>query len=228
MRIPISTKWVLPVLVTLVSPSLTMASPYVFVDGTFAPGTWTTDVRPTGSSEGYSVTQQTSGGDPGDYSQITISSPGGWTAIDEMSAFSYAPATLGAIAALSVSYSLQTQPGPDQADYFQIRQNGIYYQLPAGDWQTGYYPTWTNFSFITTASDWSDSSGDGNHPDFSAAGSPIQFGFYAANSYASSTVGVDNFQVSVSSIPEPTSLTLAGVGLVGLGLARRRICRDDR
>ncbi len=63
------------------------------------------------------------------------------------------------------------------------------------------------------------------NPDFSAAGSPIEFGFYIANSGGQgTTLAYDNFKLTATavSIPEPATLGLFAMGLAGLGIAARR------
>lgn len=63
--------------------------------------------------------------------------------------------------------------------------------------------------------------------DFSASGSAITFGLYAANSFdpgagdVSNDVGYDNLSITITSVPEPSTALLFAAGLVGLGGCRR-------
>lgn len=73
---------------------------------------------------------------------------------------------------------------------------------------------------------------DTQHPDFSASGAPIQFGFLRANTFTGGgavnlTAGIDNWQVVITTpdgtaIPAPPTLLLLGVAFLALSLSRRR------
>ncbi len=64
----------------------------------------------------------------------------------------------------------------------------------------------------------------GPHPDFSATGAPITFGYLTTNGTPSTsytvTGGVDNWSVDVH-VPEPASLSVLALGALPL-LRRRR------
>ena len=73
-------------------------------------------------------------------------------------------------------------------------------------------------------------------PDFSAAGSAIEFGYFTNNgdpiggivmppSTVTTDFGIDNWSVTVAKVSEPATLALFGLGLAGLGIARRRRAR---
>ena len=167
----------------------------------------------------------------------------------------YDPGVLGAIASLNYSEDaicLDNTQGPAcQATSVALIQGGKVYGansfLITPDFQ------WTpkalsglqqnNFSLVSVSShtllDFTQ------HPDFSATGSAIDFGFLRANSTCVGcgtgftffdSAGIDNWRVSIeqvsqgdhggSVIPEPSSLFLLGSGLFGLaGWRRRRTSR---
>jgi len=62
------------------------------------------------------------------------------------------------------------------------------------------------------------------HPDFSASGAPILLGFATGNDNGGSTLsraaGFDNWSMTVTQVPEPSTAVL--LGIVGLGLLVRR------
>ncbi len=66
-----------------------------------------------------------------------------------------------------------------------------------------------------------------SHPDFSASGAPLTFGFYTANSTFgggySRDYWVDNWSVTITKVPEPASFGLfAAVGALGWASRFRR------
>jgi hypothetical protein len=70
------------------------------------------------------------------------------------------------------------------------------------------------------------------HPDFSATGAPIKFGFARLNTTPGNSIfivgGIDNWRVEVTSVPEPSAIAAWGaavVAIAGVGRApRHRRC----
>ena len=65
---------------------------------------------------------------------------------------------------------------------------------------------------------------DSSAPDFSDAGAPLQFGFFASNGTFGDSFndgGVDNWRVVINFIPEPSTALLVATGLIGLAARRR-------
>jgi hypothetical protein len=93
------------------------------------------------------------------------------------------------------------------------------------------FDTWQDVDSLgLTASDFVLITGAGPaHPDFSATGAAIEFGFGSSNGSCcggENTVvsGVDNFSVTTHpamAVPEPGSLAMLCLGLAGLGLTWR-------
>jgi PEP-CTERM motif len=157
--------------------------------------------------------------------------------------FSYNPTTQGAITSLfasvdkNLSVNLPSGPTPYTNTFHPtVEQNSIFYfaSIPGPSLllnngvggQTGYNTIsggltaadFTEFDFTTGTS-------DGTHPDF--AGGPMLFGLtqvFSANSGGPTEVAMgeyDNLRVAINA-PEPASVGLLGVGVLGLGLAVRR------
>jgi hypothetical protein len=194
-----------------------MAGTVSFFDGTFNPSNWTVTNLEAGS---YSVTQIASGGDPGPYQEVVLN-PAAFNDIAVMSAFTYTPSTQGAIQAVIMSLSTINLGTSTQGDGLLIGQG-------SGWWYAGYGDTngsWQTLSTgIATASDWALASGSGTL-NFTSTGGTITFGYLAANTASGSSAGIDNFSVTVDSIPEPVSLTLLGVGVLCTLYARHRVKR---
>jgi MYXO-CTERM domain-containing protein len=65
--------------------------------------------------------------------------------------------------------------------------------------------------------------GEGSFPNFSATGGPITFGFWRGNNEGtySMTTGIDNWSMTIHTVPEPAGLGLAA--LSAIALIRRRV-----
>jgi hypothetical protein len=217
----------------------------IFFDGVFNNSDWSltvlTNATGTGSTaQGFQVPL---GGNPNEYRevrhQLVVTGPPFNGAVHSLhlnnNAF-YTPSTQGAISYIdysedSINFIPQTiVPGDGQASGLLILQNGKYYrqQNPFLIMPYSGYSTWTaNPAPGLLATDFAEVSLAGvvilaSNPDFSAAGSIMQLGFYRGNSgnggYGTDC-GIDNWSVKI--VPEPASAGLLALGGL-LALSRRR------
>jgi hypothetical protein len=235
-------KWsVIPVAMILALAYPAFAT-VVYFDDTFSDANWelTPFVNNAGST---SAAQVVTGGNADAYRRVTTSpgpSPAGHPAqilgFHKNLLATYAPGSLGAIAALDYSEDaiMLNGFGDGQASGPALQQDGkvyLRYAVFAKD------ANWTPKSFLGLTQDsfsllnLTDTGiVDGTkHPDFSAAGSPITFGFFRFNATAATAsgggsysiiAGIDNWRIAI--LPEPSSLLLLGLGLLGL-IGRRRL-----
>ena len=186
----------------------------------------------------FSVGRSATGGNPDAYRTIqhVYTGPGSMAVGHRFTKTSYDPSTQGAIA--TVDYNLDTlfvsQMGlslPGAVGFSSaIFQNNSWYSTTLGTILPP-FGVWNSFSNIgVAASDFNLLLGSGPaQPDFSGTGAVIQFGFMSSNGSASGgqntvTSGADNFSVTINpaTIAEPGTLALFGLGLLGLGVTRRR------
>jgi hypothetical protein len=147
-----------------------------------------------------------------------------------MNSATVTPATSGAIISLTYTQARDTtgqEFGP------AIEQGGkLYYAFAGAGGTSGWQSTTMTFTPGAATNDLltsfhTDSDTDSAHPDFSAIGAPMTFGFAAIdNSNATSFTavsGYDDWSISVTtnsnSVPEPGSLGV--LGLTSLTLLRR-------
>lgn len=191
--------------------NVSASAPFVLSDGTFADAEWTTSIYQNGNGGTLSAVQSATGGNPGAYRAVTLLvNPGPPGARSNIFSFHwhtpsrYDPAANGAIA--TIDYS-EDALGPGVAAAMVLRQGAnVYfasptYQAPSGTgWATLAKQGLVAADFVLLAPDLTQSP---QRPDFSAAGSPIEFGFLRALTSgigccgAGGPLGVDNWTVVV-------------------------------
>src|SRR5262249_55714009 len=156
-----------------------MNSAVTFFDGEFAPADWQLETVTSGGGGTVSVAQQTTGGDPGAFRQVTdnVGSGPDYSIIDGYHwrvGATYDPSTQGAISTIDYSEDaiLFSGGGDGEGSGVAIKQAGVIYYA-------GYHvtpeSTWTHHAYAGLTAD--DFAQGGNRPDFSSNGAPIQFGF---------------------------------------------------
>ena len=212
-----------------------------FTDTTFAVSDYTTTiiVNEVGDSARVTVRQRGSDGNPGLYRRVMHEGDKGAEAHEMQVAHLHReaihdPAVDGAIATLSYGYDLRPLESAGFSNYYLvIFQNDSHYR-PRMDRVSR--EEWTRFGRSgLTARSFSRVRGTGpRQPDFSAAGSPLQFGFVSVSKFAqqgevesgsnnpddkdSRTTGVDNWSVNfttVSATPTVTTDATLPNGTVG-------------
>lgn len=215
-----------------------------YAQGTFNPADWqTVTIAQTGGFN-LALSLPASGGNPGQFWQIdqtrAITGPGaGDLRVGNINTlFTYNPSTNGAVESLRFGFDLLgISSSGFNTQFFGfyrpiIQQNGALFTVLSSDVQAT--TNWSSFAFaFTPTSNWASViTGDLSKPDFSSAGSEIEFGWRfsgggscnAARCVAVSTsAGLDNFTVDVTSVvPEPSTYALMAVGLAGVLVLKRR------
>jgi hypothetical protein len=228
---------------------VTSAATVSFLDETFDDANWSMAVlQENFISENFTAGQQSMGGMPGEYRRNfmvgaeTTNNGGVGPASATVGHFwesvGWDPSTQGPVNGVMYSMNAvafddrpsgQTVPtGVQVSMIFLLRQAGVVYvrnpstgiTFPDGIWRllTANAPQATSFT--------RDDQQPG-HPDFSTAGAPIEFGYFTrAGAFVpaiSNHFGVDNFQVAISTVPEPGAFTLAVMTMLSAAGWRRSV-----
>jgi lysophospholipase L1-like esterase len=197
--------------------SVTVIHALDIVDGDFG-GAWQYVAVQTGTGGTFSVSIA-SGGNPGNYLLTSTHINGNCGAIFGFGFRTdvvWDPSSQGAITRLNYSEDarLVVGFGGGQAIGPAIRQNGNYYRLPGN--ATGTNMNWFTLSLSNLSSSQfikvnpggacNNDSDPSSHPDFTASGGPIEFGFVRANSQIDGQgaydiqAALDNFHVTVNGV----------------------------
>ena len=223
------------------------ASVLSYLDGTFNPADWTTEVTAVPSNATFTAEQSANLGNPGDWKSIRLVSsqtPGGGTSRPFVlyafhSGFVWDAAVNGPLGQVSLEVDLRLLNAAPQGSVFiqpALLQDGLEYFLstdvaPAARTTDA---AWNTFRFDAGTEGWIVGGGGGPGPDFSSSGGPIQFGFRAGislicnapeTSFCTATnivTGLDNYNLTLTVVPLPAAGWLLGSGLLGLAVLRRR------
>ncbi len=182
-----------------------MAQPVTVADSEFAPADWMPIVTKTTGGASQSVSQSGSGGNPGAYRAMIHSLPpnSNIVVVHEFLGASYDPAVQGAISTLDYREDHKEFNPPFAGAAIgakpALRQAGVWYFGPdltfnGLSWQSVNLTGLTNMDF---------SGPGGSHPDFTASGGVISFGFVRSNTNSSNTSsfdttsGIDNWSYTL-------------------------------
>ena len=214
-----------------------------FSDGTFADADWDITVFKNVAANSASRVQKTSGGDPGDYQQITqvMVGIGLVQSVHIKSSVSHDPQTQGASASITYSERART----DSTDFntfgavagMALRQDGKVYARflactqpdcsgppfnilpapPATPWTTIGAIGLTQGVFCRVVSTGQDCL---QKPDFTTSGSTIEFGHARKSSHIGFTTttritSIDNWSVTLNIVAVATDITMDPVGVFG-------------
>jgi hypothetical protein len=193
-----------------VAAALPARADVTIYDGTFAPADWSHAIlwsRPFAMLGPMS--QSLSGGNPGAYQAGQHTTNGSFAAIYDGHWYlpgTYNPGTQGAITSIDVQYDyIDFSPGGTQNGVYVLQGGRNFFRYVDSSEHTA----WTALSLAgLTGTDlqWQEATASGVNnaqPDFSAAGAPIQFGYYTFNwslpqgFLIQRSWGVDNFRIIV-------------------------------
>ena len=241
-RWPISMSVIVMALAAMLTLTTITRADVVFSDGEFNLADWQVEKFFWGNGGSITPTQRLSGGNPGKfleidhYVQTAGADPSVVYGLHTRNGATYDPAGQGEIIAVdfSIDYKNFQTTAAGVAFGLGLKQDGKIYQICSEvsgtikNWQTeiGFglsqtsFGLWTDigYSFIADFS---------QNPDFSSAGSPIEFGFFTSNSnipyYTAlvENIGFDNWTVSIHPVPEPTMFAFLALGSLFLKTRRK-------
>jgi hypothetical protein len=208
----------------LIGP-VTEAAGVEFADSTFADADWQTTQFFTGPGTGGGTAIQDAAGNPGPSRRVTHTffGPGANAIVVRhlLSAATHDPSVGGPIEGVSFSIDFMNVAtfGAGQRFNLAVSQDGKFYiAVATGTALTGTAAGWHgHLSSVLDAEDFfeqnTDGSVTGDHPDFSANGAPITFGFSTSNNIGAGTLIVlyDNYSVFADAVPVP----VPGLGVGG-------------
>ena len=202
------------------------AATTVISDGTFAASNWSLQIGPT-TTPGITAgdNQVTSGGDPGSYLAVNYGPTGPADGILNMMTYftgqSYSPQSQGPISSISFSADLKNVTGLNIV-FFGLFQDNRAYLLDLPGLQLT--SSWTGYSRSGSTLNNFLSEDYLTHPNL-LNGDPIEFGILTSDSsfggFLAGSYGIDNFQATITSTPEPRTWVLAALGILAIALSNR-------
>jgi hypothetical protein len=208
-----------------------------FFDGVFNNADWSATKivdTTTGSAASFTAFQQPTLGNPTFHRETTHVFGAGAIRVGHLrnvggSPFTYDPSSSGAINTLDVAYDLvHRTPTLGAVGYaLLLRQGGKYYTHPLDNifpnvWSGYSHTGFTSASFFELLTPGAGINLSSN-PNFSATGSLIEFGYVTSNSHSTQgvivtkTSGIDNFGLTLNTVPEPASLISIVFGATAIG-----------
>ncbi len=211
--------------VLLAGPAMAArAGPVEFADGAFAPEHWT-QFRYLGGRDAiggvFNTEQAPEGGAPGPYRLVSHvwTGPGDLIVVHLRQGAVHDPAVSGAIESVDAWIDAEFSPVVDPFFVMcgpALVQGGRLYILR-------YYATSPNWARLGgsgfTAEDFEDFYDPAVHPDFSAAGPPVQLGIFTSNGIhcacgRTTPVGIDNWFIRLHTAGGECRADLTGDGLI--------------
>lgn len=226
----------------LLALSPTWVSAQTVSDSTFLDANWTGTPFVSGNGGTSTGTQVLAGGDPGPFRNVTdqlnAAPMGGQTIVLSThiyTPFTYDPAVSGAIGSLDYAEDAACTAGcfgDGQSTGPALEQGGNFYILSSSSVVTGPGLAWSPHTLNgLTAADFglvdvtqSTIFDNTQHPDFSAGGAPIQFGFFRGNGTGVNgggytlAAGIDNWQTTIVGAEAASKVGVPAAGNLGLGV----------
>lgn len=238
----------LVVCLAAISPAVADIEFFDGFDGEYAPGVWTATLLTSGVGGSVNNTLITSGGgNPGNWRQTDVHINGSEAEKAAMGCFIntqavYNPSVQGAIESIHysedqkmISSTLPDGTSGQRASVLLMQNGNLYYSFGVTGRALNWHEQLKDPIGSGSFSQINDPNNPGvflynsaSHPDFTATGGPITFGYYRGNTDGATgiggydqSMGIDNWHVLIRTVPEPVSLALVSAGLVLLARRRR-------
>ena len=203
-------------------------------DATFANVDWgaflVIDTSPNPGLTSFTAGQVATGGNGGPYREwdVNWTGPGGPNVGHILLTTSVDPQSLGGIADIAMTFEVNVFNAPfiGGTGYRALaRQNSTFYVSTQNFIATA--NSWTSNTFSAVTFVKLGTGPGGSTLDTSATGLPIEFGYLSRVNPSTAVMlnnvsGVDNWAVTVTAVPEPSTALLLASGLVAMAVGRRR------